>query len=365
MAATVKLTPAETAELITALTDEIGAIHVVAALTETLGIEKAETLIKTRAGKITKKETAALAMNILAKMPQATTRDKVVRALEVAHKVFPDSSRFAEVVEYVIAKVREYLSAIESTTPGPVSKVPAWSACTKASCWNGSNAQQRMMNILSPAFTDAKFAQYRDWMLSIGCNTAHVFLSNKADGEGGGYCVYGASWSWKVDAATVKLMRERMADLRAHGLAVVVWLFADDSGVWNEVAKKDFPRYCADLQEVGLLGQASIVVAGLELNEYYSSGEVAALCAAIRKVWAGRVGTHQTSGRYDYAAHADICFYQVNPGQSPSFIKSEAARVKKATGKPLNFFELDRQPNRALCDAAFAGGAFGVGNWKG
>lgn len=247
---------------------------------------------------------------------------------------------------------------------GIIAAIPAWDACTRASCWNGSNAQQRMMNMLSPAFTDAKFAQYRDWMLSVGCNTAHVFLSNKADGEGG-YCIYGTSWTWEINAAFCDSFRSRIADLRAHGFAVVVWLLADDSSAWNKEAAKNFPKYLQDLKAQGLLDHASTVVAGLELDEYYQSAQVSALVNAIRRVYPGKVGTHQTSGRYEFSALADVVFYQVNPGKTAAQIKAEAQKVVKATGKPVCFFELARQPNRALCDAAFAGGAFAVGNWKG
>ena len=246
-----------------------------------------------------------------------------------------------------------------------VDATPAWDACTRASCWRGANAANRMMNMLSPAFTDAKFAEYRDWMKSIGCNTSHVFLSNKADGEGGGYCIYGTSWTWEINAAFCEMFRKRIADLRAHGFAVVVWLLADDSSAWNKEAARNFPKYIQDLKAQGLLDQASTVVAGLELDEYYQSAQVSALVNAIRKVYPGKVGTHQTSGRYEFSALADVVFYQVNPGKSAAQIKAEASKVVKATGKPVNFFELDRQPNRALCDAAFAGGAFAVGNWMG
>lgn len=61
---------------------------------------------------------------------------------------------------------------------------PSWRDCVHASCWDGANASRRMMNILSPHFPDAKFREYRDWMRSRGCDTAHVFLANQGDGEG-------------------------------------------------------------------------------------------------------------------------------------------------------------------------------------
>ena len=35
-----------------------------------------------------------------------------------------------------------------------------WDKCTKASCWNGKNAEQRMMNMLSPHMPDVIFNNY-------------------------------------------------------------------------------------------------------------------------------------------------------------------------------------------------------------
>jgi hypothetical protein len=362
VAAPVKLTVSEGVALAMELADAVGHDQLLTVLTATLGVQRALALAEDHTGRISKAETAALVKAVIPLVPGDTLKDKIKVAIAALRRAIPDKARQDEILAYVVERIKDYKNPPPQVVPAGV---PAWDACTRASCWNGSNAQQRMMNVLSPAFTEAKFAQYRDWMLSVGCNTAHVFLSNKADGEGGGYCIYGTSWTWEINAAFCATFRARIADLRANGLAVVVWLFADDSSAWNKEAKKNFPNYCADLKAQGLFDQASIVVAGLELDEYYGSPDVSALVNAIRKVWPGKVGTHQTSGRYEFAALADVVFYQVSPGKTAAQIKAEAQKVVKATGKPVCFFELDRQPNRALCDAAFSGGAFAVGNWKG
>ncbi|MDD5706627.1 MAG: hypothetical protein PHR35_11950 [Kiritimatiellae bacterium] len=244
----------------------------------------------------------------------------------------------------------------------PIAGVPSWQDCTRSSNWRGFNARDRVMNVPSPKMPDAKFREYIAWAKSRGCNTAHMILANKGDGEYAGYCIYGSSWDWTVDAATVATMRERIAYVRAQGLAYVPWLFTDDSSLWTAEAAKDFPRYLRDLKAQGLLDQASLVVVGLELPEYYA-GKVKDLVAATRAVWPGKIGTHETSGSLRFAALADIVFYQVSPGKTASWIKAEAARVVRATGKPLNFFELARGPDRALAQAALDGGAYAVGNW--
>lgn len=248
---------------------------------------------------------------------------------------------------------------------GRARKPPKWNACTKASCWHGANASQRMMNVLSPYMPEGVFKERLGWMKSRGVNTAHVFLANTADGEyaSPGYSVYGPTCSWKRDAGHVQTMLRRIAELRRNKLAVVVWLFADDSTRFNREAAKNFPQYLADVRAAGLLDDASLVVAGLELDEYFSASQVSALVRAIRGVWSGKVGVHQTSGRLDYSVFGDVAFYQVNPGRNAEWIESEARRVCGAAGKPVAFFELSRQEDRDLCQAAFRGGAYAVGNW--
>lgn len=359
MAARVKLTAAEGAALVGIAVEKLGAAAVVPVLASALPADKVARLLRRESTPLTVAEKKAIVEAVIPLLPGKTPRQKINAVVKAIRPAFATRARYDEVMAYVNERVKAHLAAPAAGA------VPAWDACTHASCWNGKNAAQRMMNVLSPAFTDAKFSEYRDWMLSVGCNTAHVFLSNKADGEGGGYCIYGTGWTWEINEAFCATFRARIADLRAHGLAVVVWLFADDSSAWNKEAKKNFPKYCADLKAQGLLDAASIVVAGLELDEYYGSSDVSALVNAIRKVWPGKVGTHQTSGRYEFATLADIVFYQVDPGNTAAQIKAKAQAVVKAAGKPLCFFELDRQPNRSLCDAAIAGGAFAVGNWKG
>lgn len=244
-----------------------------------------------------------------------------------------------------------------------VAPAPAWDLCTKASCWSGSNAQIRNMNILSPRMSYDLFKQRVAWQKNRGCNTVHVFLSNKGDGEYSGYCIYGNSWDWGVDSAFVAEFNKRIGYIRSQRMGVVVWLFADDSDSWNTTASKNFPQYAKDLSTQGLFEHVSTVVVGLELSEYFSVEQVKGLVSAVRRVYTGRIGTHSTSGDLRYAALADIVFYQVSPGRSASWIKAETKRVVALVNKPVNFFELSRHEDRTLSKAALDGGAYGVANW--
>ena len=241
--------------------------------------------------------------------------------------------------------------------------VPAWDKAALASCWNGANAGQRMMNIASPLMSDQKADAYIGWMKSRGVTAAHVILANAKDGENAGYCIYGPKFDWTIDAAFVGVMKSRIAKLRKAGLSVVVWLITDDSSAFAKALKTNPGKYLADLKAQGLLSQASTVVLALEANEYLSASDVNALAQATRANYKGKIGSHQTSGRCDFAVFADIVFYQVDPGKPSAWIQAEAARIKAATGKPLNFFEIERQPDRAKSEAALRGGAFGVENW--
>ena len=230
--------------------------------------------------------------------------------------------------------------------------VPDWKDCSKASCWQGSNAGTRHMNILSPAFSDATFQQRVKWAEGRGCNTLHLFLVNKGDGEGSGYTA--------LDPATAKAMDRRIRWAANRGMGIVLWCMADDSSAWAKSLDMDaLMRVC---EKHGWLDIASTVVVGLETDEYWSAAQVQAHIATIRKHYRGKVGVHMTSGKTSFAPFADILFYQVNPGKSAAQIAAETKKAL-ATGKPVNFFELDRHENRSLSEAALAAGAFGVGNW--
>ncbi len=230
--------------------------------------------------------------------------------------------------------------------------VPKWDACSRASCWQGSSAQTRHMNILGPAFSDDTFKARVKWAKDRGCNCVHLFLVNKGDGEGAGYTA--------LDPATAKTMDKRIRWAARQGMGIVLWCMADDSSAWAKSLDMDaLMRTCRDK---GWLDLASTVVVGLEVDEYWSAAQVQQHIATIRKYYSGKVGVHHTSGKTTYAPLADILFYQTNPGKSASQIASE---TKKALGcgKPVNFFELSRHEDRQLAQAALDAGAYGVGNW--
>lgn len=244
-----------------------------------------------------------------------------------------------------------------------LNRVPSWDKCTLSSNWTGANAKTRIMNSLSPHMSEDEFKRRVAWVKDRGCNTMHLILCNQADGEFSRYCIYGSAFDWSIDKAYCDTFRRRIDYIRSKNLAVVIWLFTDDSSAWNREASKDFDRYLRDVKAEKLLDQASIVCVCLEIEDSFSSAQLAKLIAATRKVYSGKIGTHQVSG-FGYAGMADYCFYQVQPGKSVAWLKAEARRVKNALGKtPLNFFEIERQENREKSQAVMDNGADACGNW--
>jgi hypothetical protein len=250
------------------------------------------------------------------------------------------------------------------TLPGiGAALTPAWDDATLASCWSGNNAEKRMMNLLSPAFSDGKVKERLAWQKGRGCNTVHLILCNRADGEGGGYSIYGAKMFGAIDSGWCKLAKKRIAECRGAGMAVVLWGMTDDDGGWNDQLIKDPARYMKDLKNAGLLDFCSMFVLCLEMTEErFTLAQWVAYRDAVRSVFNGKIGTHHNSERADYAQLGDVLLYQTEPGKSAAQIRT-ITRKALATGKPVNFFELSRNPARDLCEAAMSEGAYGCGNW--
>ena len=232
--------------------------------------------------------------------------------------------------------------------------VPKWDRCTRASCWDGSNAQKRMMNILSPKFGDAKFKEYVKWMEDRGCNTAHLFYANRGDGEGAGY--------YATD--NVKLTQKRIKYLRLHGFAVVPWLMADDSRDYAAAMFKNPGAYVKGLKDAGLFDHASFVCLGLEMDEYGNAAQWGGVRDAVAKHLPGmKIAVHHTSGKLTFAHYGDIVCDQLAPKDANEAAVARSIDRIKAAGKAAIGFEYARHPNRDLANAAFRAGAFSVGNW--
>lgn len=239
--------------------------------------------------------------------------------------------------------------------------VPGWRKCKYASCWNGTNAKHRMMNILSPHMPEHKFKEYVAWMESRGANTVHVFLINKADGEYGGY-------NCSTVEGHARLAKQRIQYLRKRGFAVVPWLISDDSADYAADLFRNADARLKALSETGLLAEASYVVLGLEMDEPRSFPGGAEgwpkVRAALKGVCKRKVGVHHCSGNsFRYAHLGDIILGQLDPGKATENAIKHQIAIIKGKGKAAVGFEYERTPDRQKAQWALEAGAVGVGNW--
>lgn len=256
----------------------------------------------------------------------------------------------------VVAPATEAPTGIESeVVSAPSAK--AWKDCRYSSNWNGSNASKRMMNMVSPKFSDAKFQEYLEWQISIGCDHVHLLMVNEADGEGAGYDVL-------TDASAKKTALQRVAKIRARGLGIVAWIVADDSDGYRRKIFSDPAKYADGLKDY--MPYLSYVVLGLEMDEGEgSAAKWKALRDAVKAAgWDGKFATHHTSGKSTHAGLGTIVMDQLDPSCTTSDIKS-SVKALRAKGYEVNGFEYSRGPDASKAKAAIEAGAFGVGNWKG
>lgn len=243
----------------------------------------------------------------------------------------------------------------EPGAPGPgAASAKPWQECRKSSNWN-DGASKRMMNAVSPKFTEAKVREYLDWQQSLGCDHVHMLLVNQGDGEGAGYdCL--------TDAGHKAVALARVREMRSRGLGVVVWVVADDSNGYRRNIFADPKKYAKSLAD--FFPYLSYIVLGLEMDEGEgSAAKWKALRDAIRAAgWGGPFATHHTSGKYGHAGLGSIVMDQLDPKCSAAQVKASVAALRKK-GYEVCGFEYSRGPDRAKAQAALDAGAFGCGNW--
>lgn len=261
-----------------------------------------------------------------------------------------------KVREWIRAWVAEQNAAIDAARAalGVGGAVP-WDKCVRSSNWNGSNASKRMMNLVSPYFSDAKVKEYLDWQVSLGCDHVHLLLVNQGDGEGAGYDAL-------ADDAAKKTALARVKQIRARGLGVVAWIVADNSNGYRKKVFADPAKYANGLKD--FMPYISYVVLGLEMNEGEGS---AAKWQTLRDAivaagWDGPFATHHTSGKTTHAGLGLIVMDQLSPSCSAQDVAKSVASLR-AEGFEVCGFEYSRGPDRAKAQAALDAGAFGCGNW--
>lgn len=238
-----------------------------------------------------------------------------------------------------------------------VASARPWKECKYSSNWDGANAAKRMMNLVSPKFSDAKVKEYLDWQVGIGCDHVHLLLVNEADGEGAGYDAL-------ADASVRKTALARVQQIRARGMGIVAWIVADDSDAQRKKIFADPAKYAEGLKDY--MPYLSYICLGLEMDEGEgSAAQWTALRDAIKAAgWTGPFATHHTSGKMTHAGLGSIVMDQLDPSCTVADI-ARSVKALRSKGFEVCGFEYSRGPDKAKAEAALSAGAFGCGNWKG
>ena len=174
----------------------------------------------------------------------------------------------------------------------------------------------------------------REALVGHGYNSIYVYTLNQGDYGAGrrgenvvtpyqqaGGAGGGRRWSFdtgRLDDDTVERWRAGLQELLAAGLKPFLWLAADDS---PDIARADLAKW---RRYVGHMTEAFddlpvVWVLGLEVDEYWSAGEVRQRREAVQALTDRPVGVHLTTGetrrnRADYTAGFDFVMGQL---QSP------------------------------------------------
>jgi hypothetical protein len=231
-------------------------------------------------------------------------------------------------------------------------------------------ASTRVMNILSRNASREHFEAVVSRCVANGDNTIYLYLSNQGDGEPRPTSFYRDDvFGGEIDLLRVAEMRSRLDYAWRQGLAVVAWLFADDSGSISRASLETKKRYIRDAVELFNNRIASYVIA-LEGDEHMRSS-IGPLAVWLDELTTKPIGNHQLSGKYDLSAsipQIDLHYHQYGFGKTAAQIRAATTALIAAVEKPFIACEysLDSDSPDAwlLGDAAISAGAVGTGNGR-
>ena len=233
------------------------------------------------------------------------------------------------------------------------------------------DAKTRVMNILSPRCDLATFKTIVERCIRNGDDYVYLYFRNYGDGPWGPFSFYQSHRiGGDMHTAVLESMRTRLNILRDRNLGIVAWLRSDDSRMFNSISMDAELKYQVDVVR-HFDEYVSAYVLGLELDEYMKGSTVAGLAAHLNTITQKHIGTHQTSGKYEYArlANVDGCWFQYGFGRTPAQIRAMTnATLGVLSGKPVFATEYHKSSDsaqaRALGDAALSAGASGTGNGR-
>ena len=236
------------------------------------------------------------------------------------------------------------------------------------------NAGTRCMNAFG--MPEQKFKETVERCRKNGDNIYYAFLNNEHDGNHAGFSPYKDNKiGGTIDEAKVKLLKDRIAYIRAYGMKVILWLRADDSPTFNRADLDAQKRMQSDIVRL-FDGYVSGYCLGLEYDEYDKTSNMKAMAAHLRQHTDRDIGIHLTSGNKASTVNsvlgviggARTYYWQAGFGLSTDRIKSEAKAVRSKLDSGIRLIAAeyhkssDSEAAKYLGDAALAGGADGTGN---
>lgn len=192
------------------------------------------------------------------------------------------------------------------------------------------NAGVRCMNMAYLGATPDYVESLLDRMQAGGCNVVWIFAENERDGSPLPTTIYADNkFGQVVHADRVKHVRSVLERCRARGLAVVLWLTADDGGAVTSASRERMLFHVgACVENLGDL--VDEYVAGLEADEDARRNHMQAMIAECKRLAPDkRCGVHLGSDHWEPAVSwgADVLYYQFGFGQSAQKCAAEADAV--------------------------------------
>lgn len=235
-------------------------------------------------------------------------------------------------------------------------------------------AGTRCMNAFG--MPDAKFKETVKRCQANGDTVYYAFSQNEKDGNHSNFSIYvGNKIGGTVDENKVKLFRDRIAYIRAHGMKVILWLRADDSPTFNRVDIDAQKRMQTDIVRL-FDGYVSGYCLGLEYDEYDKASNMKIMAGHLRQHTDRDIGLHLTSGNKASTVNGVLgsikgdrtYYWQAGFGLSTDKIKSEAKSIRAKLDGEIRLVAAeyhkssDSEAAKFLGDAALDGGAQGTGN---
>jgi len=236
------------------------------------------------------------------------------------------------------------------------------------------NAGTRCMNAFG--MPEQKFKETVERCRKNGDTVYYAFLNNEKDGNHAGFSPYKDNKiGGEIDRAKVSMMQDRIKYIRENGMAVVLWLRADDSPSFNrasEDAQKTMQSHAAQYFD-GLVDGYCLA---LEWDEY--EGDTARMhryAAHLRQHTDRDIGVHFTSGNKASLANKILgavagsrtYYLQYGFGKNTCYVGELTRQVRAELDLNIRLIGCEYNKNsdrKDYAEAILKNGAAGYGNGR-